>query len=149
MCVIWSPISSMCPSITTTGLPGEASRAYEFPTTSRVTSSANASASLRQSRDGAASNPDGPGVSSNWRRNVSDCFSILILPSQIQSTATVVQADDDAFGGSAASPSTSGALSASPTASACTDGEFDAAVPAPSTSEGSVSSEETAEAAPD
>src|SRR5690242_6094270 len=78
MCVTMTPISSMCPANITRGRPAPLSVANEFPATSPRTSSAKRCASVRQSRAGAASNADGPGVSSSDLRKASDSGVMVI-----------------------------------------------------------------------
>src|SRR6185295_16195314 len=74
MCVIWTPISSICPSTRTVGAfgSGDRSQAKELPVRSRSTSSAKPSASLRKTAATSRSYPDGPGVSIRLFRNVHD-----------------------------------------------------------------------------
>src|SRR5687767_8139716 len=63
-----TPISSMCPASMIVGAPAGLTVAILLPATSPRTS-AKAAASSRQTRAGADSNPDGPGVSSRRFRN--------------------------------------------------------------------------------
>src|SRR5687768_16477840 len=63
-----TPISSMCPASMMVGAPAGLTVAMLLPATSPRTS-AKAATSSRQTRAGADSNPDGPGVSSRRFRN--------------------------------------------------------------------------------
>ena len=72
MWVTMIPISSMCPANMSLGLPSGFNVAKELPPTSAWTESATFLASARQIRAGAASNEEGPGVSSNDFRKASD-----------------------------------------------------------------------------
>src|SRR6266704_4588135 len=76
MWVIWRPISSIWPANITRGLPLGFRTATELPCTSARTSSAKPPTSLRQTRPGACSNPDGPAVSSSCFRNA----TVLMVP---------------------------------------------------------------------
>src|SRR5688572_6110939 len=67
MYVAMTPISSMCPASMMVGAPAGFTVAMLLPATSPRTS-AKAAASSRQTRAGADSNPDGPGVSSRRLR---------------------------------------------------------------------------------
>src|SRR6476620_4843961 len=68
------PISSICPSTSTVGASGFDARSHanELPVRSRSTSSANVSASVRQTAATSRSYPEGPGVSIRVFRNVHD-----------------------------------------------------------------------------
>src|SRR6266540_4574787 len=68
------PISSMWPASMSRGAPWGLSAAMELPCTSAFTSSAKALNSSRQTRAGAVSKPEGPGVSSSRFRNSSVVF---------------------------------------------------------------------------
>src|SRR5690242_735573 len=72
MCVTITPISSMWPANMRWGRSPPLRLAKEFPATSACTESANFSASARQIRPGAASNDEGPGVSSSVFRKAID-----------------------------------------------------------------------------
>src|ERR671914_2560107 len=67
-----TPISSMWPANITRGPPFPPTCASELPATSACTDWANRPASARQTRAGAASKAEGPGVSSSRLRNASD-----------------------------------------------------------------------------
>jgi len=72
MWVTMIPISSMCPANMSRGRPSGFRVAKELPPTSAVTESTSFSASALQIRAGAASNDEGPGVSSRDFRKASD-----------------------------------------------------------------------------
>src|SRR5690242_6379683 len=72
MCVTITPISSMWPANMRRGRSPPLRLAKQFPATSASTESANFSASARQIRPGAASNDEGPGVSSSVFRKAID-----------------------------------------------------------------------------
>src|SRR5438552_11298376 len=72
------PISSMWPANITRGRPSGLSVANELPATSVSTLSAKRSASARQTRAGAASKADGPGVSRRDVRKASDSGVMVV-----------------------------------------------------------------------
>src|SRR6266480_1989544 len=73
-----TPISSMCPASMIVGLPPPFASARLFPATSPDTF-ANCFACSRHTLAGAASNPDGPGVSRSFFRKESDSDEIIRL----------------------------------------------------------------------
>src|SRR5829696_3779787 len=78
MYVMMRPISSMCPASMMVGAPFGFTTARLLPATSFETS-ANAPASSRQTRAGADSNPEGPGVSrSRFRKAMEDSESMRV-----------------------------------------------------------------------
>src|SRR5262245_2324357 len=96
MWVIWRPISSMCPASMSRGDPFAFTTATELPCTSALTASANLPTSSRQTRAGAASKPDGPGVSSSRFKNST---LLLVMVSGMVSVALAVKQPGEMLGG--------------------------------------------------
>src|SRR5215208_4546189 len=115
-----TPISSMCPANISRGPPLPSSRAKEFPATSACTASANLSASARQTRAGAASNDEGPGVSSSRFRKAKESeftraaqrkfqvqgarHRVVTIGQNIAKTKPAVERDGHGHGGQAIEP---------------------------------------------